>query len=359
MISFIMVYFFGKGEVKVRHTVYLFFLFSAMFASFYTGLIEGRSLVSRDMFEFFRPILYFFVFAVFYSYRLLPIEKLNKILVLYLSIQAIFIVLQIIVPGLMKSSFVSIFYSAEKVSGGLGRVTGLSGNPNTLAICLSLIYFYFVSLYVQKRNHVMISMIAAVHLMMLVATTSRGVTLIVLLLYIFIVLFYYPLIYKSIVIMVGFSVSGMVLYYISNNPYFNQLIQHALSGDIYAIPSVYKRIEHFQYLIEIMKENYFFSMGANKSLANVGDNVYIFWLSQWGVVGLICHSLFVIWLISLHFIHRNIYSFTLLLGTMLLVFAGVVYDTFYNMIYMPILLFFAANSCQYFEQSQNIHTSTN
>lgn len=354
MLSFIVVYFFGKGEVKARHAAYLFLVFTVMFASFYTGLIEGRSLVSRDLFEFFRPILYFFVFSVFYSNEPIPQSKLNKILILYLCIQASFIILQIIFPGLMKSSMVSILYSAEKVSGGLGRVTGLSGNPNTLAICLSLVYFYFVSLYVKKRNHIMISVIALLHLMMLVATTSRGVTLIVLMLYALVVLFYYPIIYKAIVVGLAFSISGFILYYLTSNPYFNQLIQHIISGDIQAIPSVYKRMEHFQLLIDIMQENYLFSMGANKSLANVGDNVYIFWFSQWGAVGLLFHLIFVIWLFSLHFIHRNIYSFTLLLGTVLLIIAGVVYDTFYNIIYMPILLFFAATSYQQFERTFNI-----
>jgi hypothetical protein len=128
-----------------------------------------------------------------------------------------------------------------------------------------------------------------------------------------------------------------------SNPYLNELFVNLINLDFYKIPSFYSRIEHYSMMISEVKDAPIMSYGPNKSLSNVGDNIYLFIFFQWGGAGLILQVLPFLMLLFVSFKEKSEQGIRLFLSSLLILLCGAAYETLYNLIYMPIYLYFIAD----------------
>ncbi|MCA0935177.1 O-antigen ligase family protein [Vibrio alginolyticus] len=318
-----------------------------MYASLLQGALIGND-NPRNYFELFRPIYYFLIFSVFFHY--LNSVDLNRITIvkkrvafvffIYLTTQFAFVLYQKLYPSGFLNRAIDIFYSTDKISDGLGRVVGLSANPNTLAICLSLVMFYFISSALCKKANLRVVLLILINLFLVFLTTSRLVLLVLVMIYGVILIFKLSWRIRLLVSFLGFILSYEIYNVIMSNPYYNELFVNLSTLDFYKIPSVYNRIEHYKLILSQVYDSPLLAYGPNKSLLSVGDNIYLFIYFQWGMIGLILQALPVLAVLLFCFFQRGEIKVRVVLSTLLIVFSGVAYETFYNLLYMPIYLFY-------------------
>jgi hypothetical protein len=116
-------------------------------------------------------------------------------------------------------------------------------------------------------------------------------------------------------------------------------------GNILEIRAIQLRLDHFEKMFNIINEYPLLSIGAKKSLIDVGDNDYIFTIFQWGIFGAIVkYSMFM----YLFFKVKRTLKFTssesewFVYGTLTSIFilfiAGLTGESFYNYKYLTIIL---------------------
>jgi hypothetical protein len=331
----------------------------------FLSLMKGSSVSgfnARNYFELIRPIYYFLLVTVFMSLISKVEEKqpingskynVNTILKFYLLAQVVLAAFQKLQPTSFLNKIIGVFYSTDKVSEGVGRVVGLSGNPNTLAVCISLVALYFLSRALYKKDNFQAGVIAFFHLFAVILTTSRFVLLVLLVIY-FIVFIFRLSLFSRICIALVLFVSFVNIYNIvMDNPYYNQLFTHLMNFDLYKIRSFSLRLEHYELLINAVKGSPLLSYGPNKELSNVGDNIFIFIFFQWGIIGAILQLLPLVILLGMTFIDKSQRAMHVFMCTCLLFACGLVYETFYNMIYMPIYLYFVSDYLFFRKKDRN------
>lgn len=296
-------------------------------------------------FEFFRPVLYFLLLSYFISeYKLSNVRGLLNLFKLYILVQSLMMFLQKLFPVFFQGAGFSALYDMSKISINLGRVVGLSGNPNTLAMCLSLVFLFLISRLIFMRKYCDAFWLICINSFLIYLSTSRGVFGILLLIYACTLIFIFPKKYSISAIVFSIVLLPAMLSLAASNLYYNELIVNFIDLSFIEIPSVYNRVQNYQDMISLMEGGYLLSGGPLKNLVRVGDNIFIFIFFQWGILGVLVQIIpFFVVVISSYLSMKKIESaYAVFSGGVLLFACGFLYETFYNLIYMPLYILFVA-----------------
>lgn len=327
------------------------FIFLCMALSYANGVFDGYSYISRDFFEFYRPIfnILLFVFGTYLSIHYK--NSFLKIIIFVIVIQLIFIVFQMLNPFNFIDSIVGLIYNMEKVSSHLLRFTGTYANPNTLALVVNVLFFYVFYYFYYKNNKIsMLSLIFITHMIIVFLTSSR--TALIICIFLYGIIFFsnkktYFNIYTYILgitfTLVIFIFLNDILFYLANFKYIYELIT---TSNILEIRSIQLRLEHYESMFALIKENSLLGIGANKDLLRVGDNDYLFTLTQYGIIGFFLkYGLYIYLYFRLNKLSKLNYlseEFWIIQGTkisiVLVFFAGITLESFYNYSILSIIL---------------------
>ncbi|ACM92955.1 O-Antigen Polymerase family [Nautilia profundicola AmH] len=337
-----------KGFFWIK--INLFFLLAMLFA-FLNGILQNINYIFRDAFEFYRPIfnIILFIFGMY-----LPKTYKNvflKIALFVIIVQLVFIILQLLNPFDFIHSIVNYIYDMHKVSTGLLRVTGTYANPNTLGIVMNILFFYIFLYFLNKKKFKinLLYSIFFIHLIIVFLSSSRTSLLIALMVYIYIFFSNKKILFNYRSFILGIIVFLIILLYnqeivniIVNFKYIYELFK---LEDLSHIRSIQLRLDYYQMMFEMIKENPFFGVGAAKNILRVGDNDYLFTLAQYGIIGFVIKYGGYIYL---YYKLKKLLNFTnreyiwLIEGTMIsiiiLFIAGLTIDSFYNYSFLTIIL---------------------
>lgn len=301
-----------KGRVPVlpvqNHFFWIFiFIFATLFVHIPVSILVGNavggvSLITRDLFELHRPVLYLFAFCLGYMACKDPksIQKLEKLLTLIFILLAVFGALQFL---RVADPISQLYTKSSNISSR--RVAIPFTNPYDFAFVVTFFFFFFfMKMVYQSRVYGIGVFFAAV---MLVLPQSRSVVAGFLVGFFVVTPFLLsvfgfdfsrlkvakPLLRYSAIFLMMFGCLILVLPFLIDNLQYltRQFIRLIESGDIGNSAGL--RLQQFQFALEKAQNPaiLFFGNGPAKSEMEFVESIYTYQLYRYGLLGVVLYFL--------------------------------------------------------------------
>lgn len=263
-------------------------------------LINGSKLISRDVFELHRPVLYFLVFLLpFIFFR--NEHSLNRFNVL----------LKLILIGLIILSINHFLAIVEPISALYTKATNISSrrlstpfqNPYDFGYFVALLIFFYIGklLFVGNRYFWTVTLL----FLLVLATQSRsiaGALLIVTVLLVPLLVYflyrerlfslYLPTVTVKIALLVVMMIVLLVVgytYIATNFPYMVEALEKILAGR--EINSLNIREQQMTFTLQQAQQPliFLFGNGPSKDVMELVESIYTYYLFRYGATGLVLY----------------------------------------------------------------------
>lgn len=290
-----------KRKIKnIKYKLLFLYLFIVMIISLtYNSLITQEYFYILNLFEIYRPILFFLAYYTGYKYVLeekVVLLKIDKYINFMVFLVIFTYLLYVIFPD-MYNNFAS-YYTKDDNINGIRRFTSFFSNPYDTAYFINFaVVYYLRKIYLKFK---LIEVIFIVLLVMALLATQSRTGMILLGVNIVLINLYNIKFEKNmrkrikvcIILILLFCISFGVIcsnmdYILTHYSYLYYGLNSLIKNGVRETKSINTRFEQYQYVLESLSTNFFIGMGVDKINKIYTESMFSLYLYRYGFLGIL------------------------------------------------------------------------